>query len=215
MEIKKETGAVVTIAEEQDRQNLLNAIARNISKSSCTWCPLVTKELYEKSLSKSLQRYSILKKGKVQKTTVKVSADILPIGHFLQKIPKFYHPEKGWFLSPEYIVDNNQWVENPIIIGYNVKSSNQGMHVRFKIRKPIQNIKIYKDARLIERGSVCNTRPKPYLLNLCKKLMIKINPKYSIEKICSEIKARLMYLELLERSKGTCVKFFYTQFEMS
>ena len=107
-------------------------LARNISKSSCNWCPLITKELYEKSLSESIKRIENIKKKKTNKYTDKVPADMLPIGHFLLKVPKFYHPDRGWFTSPEYIVDENQWVENPIIIGYNVKSPNQGLHISIR-----------------------------------------------------------------------------------
>jgi hypothetical protein len=104
-------------------------------------------------------------------------------------------------------------VENPIIIGYQVKSKT-GIHVRFKLRKPIQQIKIYKDARLIEKGSICSTRSKKNLLHICKQLNIKIDEKKSIHVICREIKARLLYLELVERSKGTSIKFFYSHFEV-
>jgi hypothetical protein len=202
------------ISDERDKQNLLNLIARNISKSSCDWCPQVTKELYERSLGKSLERFSLIKQNKKSNNTVKVNPDILPIGHFLQNTPKFYHPDKGWFYSPEYLVDKNQWVENPVIIGYNVKSKT-GIHVRFKLRKPVQQIKIHKDARLIEKGSICSTRSKTFLLELCKKLKINVDLKASITKICNEVKARLMYLELLERSRGSRVKFFYSHFEVS
>jgi superfamily II DNA or RNA helicase len=202
------------VSESRDKQNLLNLIARNISKSSCDWCPQVTKELYEQSLSKSLDRFSHIKQSQAKSNNiVKVQPDILPIGHFLQKIPKFYHPDKGWFESPEYLVDKNQWIENPIIIGYNVKSMS-GIHVRFKLRTSVQNIKIYKDARLIEKGSICSTRSKTFLLQLCKKLKLEVDPKSSITKICNEVKARLMYLELLERSRGTRLKFFYSHFEV-
>lgn len=199
------------VSEERDKQNLLNRITRNISKSSCDWCPRVTKEVYERSLSKSLERFTALKK--VKRRVVKVPADSLPVGHFLQKSPKFFHPDRGWFSSPEYLINKKQWIENPIIVGYHVKSKT-GIHIRFKLRKPVQKIKIYKDARLIEKGSICSTRSKTSLLAICKKLQIEMEPKSSITKICIEIKARLMYLELIERSKGTNIKFFYSHFEM-
>jgi len=212
-EIESVTSKKGKISEERDKQNLLNLIARNISKSSCDWCPQVTKELYERSLSKSLERFSLIKQTKKTKNIVKVKPDILPVGHFLQKSPKFYHPDKGSFSAPEYLVDKGQWIENPIIIGYNVKSKT-GIHVRFKLRKPVQQIKIHKDARLIEKGSICSTRSKNFLLELCKKLKLDVDPKSSITKICNEIKARLMYLELLERSRGTRIKFFYSHFEV-
>lgn len=213
-EIESSTSDKGKLSEERDKHNLLNLIARNISKSSCEWCPYVTKELYEKSLSKSLDRFSRIKPFNKSKTILKVKPDILPIGHFLQNTPKFYHPRKGWFSAPEYLVDKNHWVENPVIIGYSVKSKT-GIHVRFKLRRPVQQIKIHSDARLIEKGSICSTRSKTFLLELCKKLKIDIDQKDSITKICDEVKARLMYLELLERSRGSRVKFFYSHFEVS
>ncbi len=204
----------LTIPKSADREqiNLLNRISRNITKSSCTWCPQITKELYEHSLGKSLERFSLIQLRQKSKRIVKVTPDMLPVGHFLQNIPKFYHPDRGWFLSPGYLQDKSQWVENSIIIGYNVKSET-GIHVRFKLRKPQQKIKIHKDARLIEKGSICSTRSKSFLLDLSKKLKLKINSKMSITKLCYEIKAKLMYLELTERSKGTNIKYFYSHFE--
>jgi hypothetical protein len=198
----------------RDKQSILNDLARNISKNSCEWCPQITRELYDQSLSKSLQRFSIVKSAHKQKDIVPVSADLLPVGHFLQRVPKFYHPDRGWFASPEYIRDNTQWVENPIIIGYTTKSKT-GIHMRFKLRKPVQFIKKFADARLSEKGSMCSTRSKPYLFDMCKKLGIQLPPgKPSITIMCSEIKARLMYLEMLERSNGTRVKYFYSHFEV-
>jgi hypothetical protein len=197
--------------EDRGKRNLLNALARNISKSTCDWCPKVTKELYEHSLNKSLHRFSLIKKN--QRKLIKVPPENLPIGHFLQKTPRFYHPDRGWFSSPEYLINKIKWVENPIIIGYNVKSKT-GIHVRFKLRNPIQQIKIYSDARLIEKGSICSTRSKSSLIHICKKLKVKINSKSSITKICTEIKSRLMYLELIERSRETNLKFFYSHFEI-
>lgn len=201
--------------ENRDKQNLLNLIARNISKSSCDWCPAVTKSLYESSLGKSIERFNIIVKVKKSgKNIVKVQPDVLPIGHFLQRYPRFYHPEKGWFESPEYIVDTTKWIENTIIIGYNVKSKT-GIHVRFKLRTPVQLIKVHDDARLTEKGSICSTRSKTFLLDTCKKLNIEADDKSSITKLCNEIKTRLMYLELLERTRGTRLKYFYSHFEVS
>lgn len=211
---KKRTGNAdntLSMTENIDNTNLINMLTRNIAKSSCDRCPKNTKELYEKSLNKSLKRFTIIKKSK---NIVKVHADVLPVGHFLGKVPKFYNPIKGWYASPEYISDKRQWVENSIIIGYDMKSKT-GIHVRFKLRNPIQQIKVHRDARLIEKGSICATRSKTFLLSLCKKLNINTDVKLSVPELCIEIKSRLMYLELRERSRGTNIKFFYSHFEMS
>lgn len=198
----------VNFSKEHDKQNLLNSIAKNISKSSCGWCPKITRDHYEKSLNNALDKLN-KKKSKKNKT---MSGDLLPIGHFLQDVPRFYRPG-GWFSSPEYLIDKENWIENPIIIGYNVKSKT-GIHVRFKLRKPVQKNKVYKDARLMEKGAICSTRSKTFLINVCKKLKINIASGSSITKICNELKARLMYLELIERSRGTRIKFFYSHFEV-
>jgi len=200
---------------DRNKRNIINLISRNISKSSCDWCPSVTKKLYRRSLNKSLKRFSGIKKIHQKNTQIitKIKASDLPIGHFLQKIPRFYLPNRGWFESLEYLDSSKNWIENPIIIGYTEKSKT-GIHIRFKIRKPVQDIKIYKDSRLIEKGSRCENKSKPYLLNICKKLKIPIGKKTSIHRICNEIKSRLMYLELLERTKGSRLKFFYNYFEL-
>jgi hypothetical protein len=200
------------MSKERDKQNLLNLIARNISKTSCDWCPQTTKSAYDKTLKESLERFPT-KKKKIQTSINKVNADILPIGHFLQETPRFYHPEKGWFFSPEYITEKRQWVENPIIIGYDTKSKT-GIHIRFKLRKPIQDIKIHKDSRLIEKGSICRIQSKPFLSKLCVKLKIDIDTDMPVVRLCNEIRARLMYLELLERSRGSNIKFYYSHFEI-
>lgn len=200
---------------DRNKRSIINLIARNISKSSCDWCPSITKKIYKKTLDTSLERFKELKKSNTRKTEkiIKVKPDNLPIGHFLQDVPRFYHPNRGWFSSPEYLEVKEKWIENPIIIGYTEKSKT-GIHIRFKLRKPIQDIKLYKDSRLIEKGSMCSTRSKPFLFNLCQKLKIRIGENTSIHRICNEIKSRLMYLELLERSRGTRLKFFYNYFEL-
>ena len=136
----------------------------------------------------------------------------MPIGHFLYDVPKFYHPERGFFEKPEYIHTVEQWKENPIIIGYNVKSKT-GIHIRFKLRKPIYKITRHKDTRKIETGTNCSNKSKSFLIQLSKKLKIKNVEKVSVAELCQNIKARLMHLELLERAKGTRIKYFYSHFE--
>jgi hypothetical protein len=195
-----------------DNRNLLNSLARTISKAACSWCPKITKELYDKALDRSLKRFDLVKVKQSVAQIVKVPSDLLPVGHFIKNTPRFYLPDKGWFTDYDYINKNDTWIENPIIIGYNVKSAT-GIHIRFKLRKPIQNKIIYKDSRLTEKGSICITRSKDFLISLCKKLKIKYTTKSSVISLCDEVKSRLMYLELLERSRGSKLKFFYSHFE--
>ena len=217
VEVKKAPVAAVGegVAAARERENVVNLMTRNISKLSCLWCPHVTRELYEKALNHSLERFAIIKVSPLvdgEVVVVKVAPDLLPIGHIMQKVARFYNPKRGWFVSPEYMMVNKTWLENPIIIGYNVKSAT-GIHVRFKLRSPVQTRVVQSDARLMEKGSMCATKSKEFLTGLCKKLNIVVEEGVSVAKMCSEISARLMYLELLERSNGTNVKFFYTHFE--
>lgn len=209
-QLKAEKGK---ISAERDQQNLLNLLARNITKVSCEWCPKVLKEIYTSSLDRSLVRFNKVKKPSVSNKVLKIDSDILPIGHFFEKIPKFYHPDKGWFSSPKYLHSTKNWIENPLIIGYHEKSKT-GVHVRFKLRKPIKQIIKHKDSRFVETGTICSTKPKTWLLDMCKKLKIKTEDKLSTNKLCQEIQSKIMYLELLERAKGTNIKWFYSHYEM-
>lgn len=194
-------------------RNAINLLGRIVAKTECSWSPSLITELYEKNLNKSLSRFNAIKQSVPGDQITPVTSDVLPIGHFLKKNPTFYHPIRGWFDSAEYLVDEHNWVENPVVIGYNVKSRT-GIHTRFKLRTPRQLLKVHKDSRHMEKGSMCITRNKPYLQELCKKLrVITKNIDGSIITICEEIKARLIYLELIERTKGTKMKYFYNHFE--
>ena len=196
--------------QDTSTRNLLRLIERNIAKSSCEWCPQSTKEQYEETLQKSLDRLSAVDISPDDEITP-VAPDLLPVGHYFEKIPKFYHPARGWFSLPEYTATRRQWIENPIVIGFDVKV---GIHIRFKLRRPAQFIVAHTDARRTEKGSACITQDKKWLLTLCKKLNIEnMLPTTPVVQICQDIKARLMYLELLERSRGSNIKFYYNHFE--
>jgi hypothetical protein len=190
-------------APDINTRNLLRLIERNISKASCEWCPQSTKDQFEQNLAKSMGR---LEQAEITPT----SPELLPVGHFLGKVAKFYHPARGWFVVPEYTTHRRKWTENPIIIGFDVKI---GIHVRFKLRKPAQLMAAQTDARRIEKGSACVTQDKKWLIALCGRLNIKTNADTSVVTICQSIRARLMHLELLERARGSDVKFYYNHFE--
>ena len=95
-----------------------------------------------------------------------------------------------------------------------MKSSKTGIRLRFKLRSPIQNIIQHKDNRLTEKGSNCSSYTKDNLLDICRQLEIKLEGEISIPEICTEIYTRLLYLELVERTQGTNIKFFYSHYEM-
>ena len=201
------------VAEARERVGVVSLMARSIAKLSCEWCPHVTRELYEKALNRSLERFALVRvAAKGEGAVVRVAAELLPVGHVMQRVARFYNPKRGWFVSPEYTRVDRVWLENPIIIGYHVKSET-GVHVRFKLRRPVQMRVAQSDSRLREKGSMCSTKSKEFLVGLCKQLKIDVGGGVAVARMCGEISARLMYLELLERSNGTNVKFFYTHFE--
>ena len=148
-----------------------------------------------------------LKKTTIKRTPIKVFASMLPVGHFLTpgigiSIPKLYNPEEDtWSMSPEFTAKNKieNTIEYSIIIGYYERTPG-GIDVKFKIRQPKQLQKESQDARMLERGNVCGTKKKEYLIDLANKLQIKdISP--TITNICDLIKLELMDREMKERRK--------------
>jgi hypothetical protein len=170
------------------------------------------------TLSKESQEHHDQYTGKKGKkiSIVPVDSSILPIGHILGEVPRMYEPrdisdsksEEIWTNNPEYLSRMKfEYKENNIIIGYYEKSKT-GIEVRFKLRKPIQFIKIHTDTRMIERGSVCTSIKKPELFQLCEKLGIK-DPCIGIKDVCNVIRVKLIENEIEERRKGTNIKWFY------
>lgn len=142
---------------------------------------------------------------------VKADPKLLPIGHFMSNVPRFYHPEKEWFESPEYIQKTQEYKENDIIIGYYEKGV--GLRVKFKIRTPVQFIQQHRDIRMVEKGSICSSNTKDYLLEIAEKLKIPIADKINVPNLCSEIESKLQLNELEERKKKTNIKWFYSFWE--
>ncbi len=192
---------------ERNRSDLIS-IARDIERSGCSWCPNTTKTRYDAALKRSKLRFAKLKSA-----TTEATDDMIPVGHTIGDVARFYHPERGWFSLPEYAKATASWHENEIVVGFDMRSAG-GLHVRFRLRNPRQKIKHHADARLIERGIICTSRSKPYLFDLVKKLAITgIEKNANLTVMCHEIRARLLYLELLERAKGSNIKWYYNQFE--
>jgi hypothetical protein len=190
-----------------NRRQLLGLIG-SIERSNCSWCPNTISIRYNNSLEKSKQRF--LEK---QIKNIIITDDMVPVGHFMGDIPRFYHPNRGWYSTPEYSHSEKDWVENDIIIGFDIRSEG-GMYIRFKLRNPKHKVKHQTDARLTERGIICSSNNKSYLLNLCKKLKIKnIDKMYNITTLCNEIRTIIIYNELYERAKGSNIKWYYNQFE--
>jgi len=208
---------VSTESDSSDSENELNKsdivriLKSTIKKSRCDWLPVEQKRKFYKSLTATIElshsgAKTFAKKG--------VPANILPIGHFMKKIPRFYHPESGWFEIPDYVSNTIiRWKENSIIVGYDEKSRT-GVHVRFKIRNPIQNIKQFKDTRKIEKGSVCSSKSKEFLFDIARQLKIDIPAKLNVGTLCDIIRARLIRNEIEERKKpDSNIKWFYHYFD--
>jgi hypothetical protein len=191
-------------------EGIVNMLKSSINNSRDSW---VSSEIQAHFLA-AKNRFNEFYKS-IQNKKEKVPADILPIGHIIANVPKFYHPSRGgWFESPEYVDTRIAFTENNIIIGYDEKIKNS-VHIRFKIRPPVQNIKKSKDSRKIERGSVCNSsKSKVFLKDMSKKLGIDIAPKMNVNKLCDKIRRKLIYNELKERlDSNSNKKWFYFSHE--
>ena len=196
---------------DMSTSGLINLLKSSINRSELNWVSSGLKKQFESNLHNSLNLFD----GNYKKQTkpgAKVDANLVPVGHFLNYIPKFYHPADGWFESPEYLNNTENFVENNIIVGYDERSKT-GIHIRFKVRNPIQNIKQFRDSRLIEKGSVCSSKSKIYLKEIANKLGIKQKGKINVTNLCNDIRTKLIYFELKERVAKTNKKFFYFIYE--
>jgi hypothetical protein len=118
---------------------VINMLKSSINKSSNMWIPREFREQYDKTVKESLDLFT--GRRKKNKYINKTTALLLPIGHYISKFPKIYHPEKGWSEDPIYVQKEQQFIENDIIVGYDDRSAT-GVHIRFKIRNPIHNIRL-------------------------------------------------------------------------
>ena len=213
---EKRKDEIVDISPEDNSDlatsGVINLLKSSINRTSNAWIPREFREQYEQTVEDSLKMFSGHKKK--SRTITKVSADKLPIGHFISKFPRIFHPDRGFTEDPMYIQKDESYVENNIIIGYNEKSQS-GVHIRFKLRPPIHNIKKFRDSRLIERGTVCKSKSKDWLMNLAKKLDIAlpVDERLNVEELCVLIKSKLLRLELKERIKKTNIKWMYQHYE--
>ena len=190
---------------------IINMLKTSYNRSSNTWIPLNFREEYNNILEKSKKLFSGRKKKRSGIT--KASALYLPIGHYISKFPKIYHPELGWKEDPTYVQREKEFIENDIIIGYDERSKT-GVHIRFKLRKPSQNIKQHVDKRMIEKGAVCKSKSKTFLRDIAKKLNIENIDKINVGDLCQRIRSRLIRLELKERMKKSKIKYFYAHHEV-
>ena len=202
-------GKISQTQSDVSSDGIVNLIKSSIDRTSNVWVPRKFREQYNEILRKTNELFVHNKKIKNAK---KPTPDLLPVGHFMGEFPRIYHPDEGWYEDPTYIMSKIKYVENDIIIGYDEKSK-AGVHVRFKLRNPIHNIKKFKDTRMIEKGTVCRSKSKEYLEKIAKKINVIVPKKYNVENLCAMIKQKLMRLEMKERIKGSNIKYFYFHYE--
>jgi sulfur carrier protein ThiS len=197
---------------EEESSGFVNLLISSLNKTAANWVSTGMVKDYENKLEATNALFDGIYKKKIKPK--KINADMLPVGHFFTKIPRFYIPEVGgWRDDPTYNQADLTFKENPLIIGYDERSKT-GISIKFKIRNPIQNIKRHKDSRMIERGSVCSTKSKNYLRELAKKLDIDTKSKsINVEDLCSKIRSKLIYYELKARTSGEKLRYFYFVYE--
>lgn len=209
--------------KELDQSAILAMLESSLEKrgnvygqnSGCIDEPRFDEQKIQDLVTESREHYEQNQLGRRKNKSIRlpeitqVDRSILPIGHILDEVPRMFSPDKGWFNVPEYMQRMNvdSFKENDIVIGYYEKSKT-GLEVKFKLRKPIQQIKVYKDTRLIERGSACTSSKKHELLDICKKLGI-LDQCSGVRDICNIIRVKLIENEIAERRKGTSIKWFY------
>lgn len=143
-------------------------------------------------------------------------ADGTPIGYLAQESVRLYNFAENKWLDVSRLAMNKQsmFEENDIVVGILEDSNDE---VRFKVRQPIDKlrsmIKQKKDMRLIDRGMVCSTKNKDYLLKLMSGLGIK-PPREDIQSIgikslCGNILTKLLSREQYERQKMGKYKWVY------
>ena len=134
-------------------------------------------------------------------------------------VTKLFNPKtdpkwKNIYDFSDSFMKDIKYQENKIIIGFFEKSNNKITTI-FKIRAPITEI-VKQDKRKIEKGIVCNTKSKSYLIEICNKLGIKFNnsSKLNTENICGTLREELQKRELEERNKKSNIKWFYNIWEI-
>jgi hypothetical protein len=160
----------------------------------------------------------------------------LPVGYCNSKSVRLYDSGAKKWIEVSRVSLNKQanFKENDAVIGH-LESAPSG-EIKFKLRRPIQQIRetireditnrqqdversginraVSGDTRLIERGIVCETKPKGTLIGTLRQLGVRDNPKLNLNKmkikqLCKMIKSRLLELEIIERTNKTRVKYLY------
>ena len=125
---------------------------------------------------------------------------------------KKYEGNFIWKEMEESQTKNQKFVENDIIIGY-MEGSENNIFMKFKLRRPRHELKEFQDRRFEHRGAICETYSKKELIEMAKKLKTT-HTNVNVQKLCENIRSKLLQLEYEERKKGSDLKYFYHLWEM-
>lgn len=180
----------------------------------------------ENTIKASEEEYEYIKKGlrysmyykykeKFYPTKKDVKDFLIPIGHY-------FNPKIKIFSKHKWSEPNNfntlgelgkRFRNNKYIIGF-LEKDKSGFQISFKIRLDNENDSNNKslntDQRKIITGSVCEHFEKQQLLEICKKLGIKLENKEDERKynMCHSIKIKLIEMELEARKNESNVRYF-------
>lgn len=187
----------VNVQDSESKQ-----LITTLNRSNKEWITTGLQKEYNNNLNASEKLFdTVYQKTKNPK---KVLANLLPVGHYFKHIARFYLPS-GWF---NYTPAQQIIKENDIIIGIDQRSST-GIIIKFKLRSPMHHVQNYADSRLVEKGVACNSKTKLELKQIAKSLNIDTTNITNTEDFCTQIRKRLIYLELKEKGKEHPLKYFY------
>jgi hypothetical protein len=193
------------IDQSSDDVGYINALVDEVSKSDLEWVTTGIINAFTSKIKEAEKMFNGIYK-KNSKSITKANPSHLPIGHYILPTIRVYDPStSSW---NEYSTKSGFTNENSIIVGYDERSAT-GIQVKFKLRKPIGQLKKHKDRRLMEKGTACSTASKSFLNSLASKLDLDVT-KLSITDICTAIRTELIYREIKNRGK---TKWFYFVYE--
>lgn len=177
----------------------------------------------ENTIKASEEHYEYIKKGlkysmyykykeKFYPVKKEVKDFLIPIGHYFNPKIKIFSKDK-WTETTRF---NNlgelgkRFRNNKYIIGF-LEKDKSGFQISFKIRLDNETDNTNNvDQRKIITGSVCEHFEKKQLIDICKKLGIKLENKEDERKynMCHSIKIKLIELELEARKNESNVRYF-------
>lgn len=177
----------------------------------------------ENTISASEEHYEYIKKGLKHSMYYKYKEKFYPIK---KDVKDFLIPIGHYFNPKIKIFSKNKWTEttkfnslgelgkrfrnNRYIIGF-LEKDKSGFQISFKIRLDNENdSNVSIDQRKIITGSVCEHFEKKQLMDICKKLGIKLENKEDERKynMCHSIKIKLIEMELEARKNESNVRYF-------